>query len=152
MNRALKLLLLIAIAFAPLSCTRNCGNIGDWFGIWKLESITVNGESDPYYHGNVFWRFQTNMILMTYTYETNYDASGSYGTWTENNNILELNFSYYTEGESEQGAWYIPPAVTHIPAGISRLSVLHLSRKEIKLSYLSQSDGKEYFYLLKKWG
>ena len=41
--------LLVLIATVLPSCTQNDGNIGDWFGHWKLLSVTVNGEENEEY-------------------------------------------------------------------------------------------------------
>ena len=46
------------------SCTRNNGDIGPWFGTWKLTEITVDGTSDAGYEGNIFWKFQNDVFEM----------------------------------------------------------------------------------------
>ena len=54
--------LLVLIATVLPSCTQNDGNIGDWFGHWKLLSVTVNGEENEEYEGNIFFSFQSSVF------------------------------------------------------------------------------------------
>ena len=41
-----RIILLIVIALSFNACTHNNGDIGDLFGTWKLETITIDGEKD----------------------------------------------------------------------------------------------------------
>ena len=56
------LLTIFSLTFLP-SCQNN-GDIGPWYGMWKLTSLTIDGEEDPAYEGNVFWKFQTGVVQM----------------------------------------------------------------------------------------
>ena len=47
------------------SCTQNDGNIGEWFGHWKLNTISVNGAVDDEYGGNIFFSFQSKTFCQT---------------------------------------------------------------------------------------
>ena len=42
------------VLFCMTGCIHHNGNIGHWFGKWKLTQITVNEESDTTYNGNIY--------------------------------------------------------------------------------------------------
>lgn len=60
------------IAFIPLliimlltsGCTQNNGEIDPWFGTWRLESLTCDGEPSDDYHGQMTWSFQNDIICL----------------------------------------------------------------------------------------
>lgn len=151
--RNISTLLLIAIlALTPLSCVHNNGDIGDWFGTWRLESIKINGQPDTGYDHYIIWKFQSDMVVMVEADDILHERDERFGTWRQTGDLLELNFSYSTDGEETQASTYIPPAATHIPPGISVLDIVKLSKREIQLIYVSPDNNNEYFYTLKKWG
>lgn len=152
MKTLIRLFLLIAIAALPQACVHNDGNIGDWFGTWRLESIKINGTPDAGYNQYIIWKFQSDMVLMVEADDVLHEKDEHFGTWRQEGDILELNYSYNNEGSTVQAPTYTPPASTHLPAGISVLSIIKLSKGEIQLLYTSPETGDEYFYTLKKWG
>ena len=54
--------LTIIFAFVAMlamsGCVQNNGHIGHWFGLWKVERVTIDGQDDADYKGNVFFAFQ----------------------------------------------------------------------------------------------
>ena len=49
--------IIISIALLMLTstgCTRNNGDIGDWFGQWQQTEMLVDGAPDAEYHGQYF--------------------------------------------------------------------------------------------------
>ena len=51
------------LAAATLSCTHNNGDIGVWFGLWKVTSVEVDGSADRKYKGNMYFSFQNTPVL-----------------------------------------------------------------------------------------
>ncbi|MCM1518946.1 MAG: lipocalin-like domain-containing protein [Pseudoflavonifractor sp.] len=144
------LLLLMAVMLG--GCTHNNGDIGPWFGEWKLTSITVDGVPDTDYDGNIFWAFQTTVIeMLSVDDETTADYRQRWGTWAQDGTVLTLDFTHSDDRNPAGSDKYIPFPATGLPAGVSELDILSLSGSEIKLSYTAD-DGKVYGYLLKKWG
>ncbi len=46
------------------SCRMNNGDIGDFFGTWYMESMTVDGEPNPELpHERLFWSFQLTITI-----------------------------------------------------------------------------------------
>ena len=50
--------LTIIFAFVAMlamsGCVQNNGHIGHWFGLWKVERVTIDGQDDADYKGSVF--------------------------------------------------------------------------------------------------
>lgn len=144
-----KILFLVCIATLFGGCTRNNGDIGDLFGIWRLESITADGEEIEFLEGEtraLTWSFQSHIILIRTIYDYN-ESGGFFGTWTKENSVLILNFTH----EIESGAGgFRPPTVLHLnPDGITTLSIHTLTSRHLDVSHVN-TDGKEYRYKFKK--
>lgn len=43
---------------AMSGCVQNNGHIGHWFGQWKVERMTIDGQDDADYEDGVFFCFQ----------------------------------------------------------------------------------------------
>lgn len=144
-------ILLLAMTCSFASCTHNNGDIGDWFGTWKLEKIEVDG-SPAEYDGNIIWKFQSDIVWMGVVDDVMHTATNSFGTWTCIDDILTLNFTYSDNNFPNPGTGqYAPPSQTLIPSGITEMSVLELSSSRIRLLY-RRSDGSAVMYHLSKWG
>lgn len=137
----------VALLFG--GCTRNNGDIGDLFGIWRLESLTADGEEIEFIEGEMralTWSFQSHIIYIRTIYDYN-ETGGFFGTWTKENSILILNFTH----ENENGAGgFRPPSVLHLnPDGITPLSIHTLTSRHLEVSHIN-TDGIEYRYKFKK--
>jgi len=79
-----KILLSAAVAtFAVtlLSCDRNGGDIGPYFGIWALDGIDADGNPDPtFVPDHTFFSFHSNVVEVTLTDEYHQYIS-RFGTW-----------------------------------------------------------------------
>lgn len=144
--------MLLAITCSLASCTHNNGDIGHWFGTWKLEKIEVDGVPQEDYKGNIIWKFQSDIVWMGVVNDAEHTVTNSFGTWTCFEDILTLNFSYSDNNFPNPGTGqYAPPAQTLIPSGITEMTVLQLSSSRIKLLY-KRSDGSAVTYSLSRWG
>lgn len=128
---------------AITSCTHNNGDIGDWFGTWRLESITIDGEADQAYAPPyMIWKFQNSIIQFILPDDKAHDYPTTTGSWHEEANCLYLDFSWNLGGPLTD--------TSHLPETCT-LKILHLSGRSIELQYDSP-DGQVYIYRLKKWG
>lgn len=150
--RLIKYLFLITIiTFSTISCTRNNGDIGDYFGTWKLEQITINNKKDTEYKGNIFWGFQSSVFTMKEVNDTLHTKSEHWGTWEEQNDKLILNFTHSDNSNPQSSFKYSPAKATYLPANsISILDIITLSGNEMKLQY-TDSIGNIFNYDLTKW-
>lgn len=132
-------------------CTHNNGDIGDWFGTWKLQSIGVNGSDDPAYDNNVLWKFQNNIVSMVCADDIQHTADCRYGTWEQAGDRLILDFTHSDDRYEPGTGPYAPLPQTYIKAGRSELRVIKLSGSDMWLQ-MTADDGTIYTYSLKKWG
>lgn len=155
MMQTVKKWILIATASLLLivgldGCTQNNGDIGPWFGTWKLDSMTINGAPDTEYAGNVLWKFQANLLSMIRVFGS-HEQYEMYGTWSEPQpGVLRIEFIYSDDAEPEGSMKYSPLPETHLPPGISDLDILEMKGSRLYLRYLS-AGGTVYEYRLTKW-
>lgn len=135
------------------SCTHNNGDIGDWFGTWKLREITINSTPDATYAGNMFWKFQSATIQIVELDEY-HGRADSWGSWEElpasSGVILRLNFTHSDNNNPVGSGKYSPPKASYLPsASVSDLDVLHLDSKTLRLRYQA-ADATVYEYSFSK--
>ncbi|MCM1077706.1 MAG: lipocalin-like domain-containing protein [Bacteroides sp.] len=133
-------------------CTHNNGDIGDFFGEWRVEKITADGQPIRLYEDLpdspilYTWAFQGNIIRINTLLSHNrfYDC---FGTWSDVDEILTLRFTY-TDSDDGDGYRFTPPEVMHLSAdGVTHLQIDHLDGKKMELSR-TDSDGILYRYYL----
>lgn len=130
------------------SCTHNNGDIGKWFGEWQLRSIEVNGTDDADYQGNILWKFQNNIIEMVSV--TGHTQTEHFGTWSDSDKELTLNFTHHDDNNPAGSDRYAPPSVTRLPAAIVTLKIVKLSSSEIILQYAPDSSTLIVYTLRKR--
>ncbi len=142
----------ITIIFVLSGCTRNNGDIGDYFGEWRLDKLTADGVEMPIYDsGNEVvlytWAFHGKIIRINTVY-VHHHVENSFGSWLEDGDILELEFSYHDDIEDNMGM-YTPPVALHLNSG--GITRLHIDKMKDRYMILSQiSNGIEYTYHLKR--
>ena len=152
MMKKIKLLAVCAVmAGIFCGCLQNHGYIGRLFGSWVLCEMTVNGEDyDSSQYGDLFWSFQSNIIMMTTVFDHG-TANRAFGTWTESDDDLILNLGHKYDGIAQPGTGaYGPPSWLGLPG--SDNVVLHYQVKEKnKMSFdYTSPDGTRYFYAFKR--
>ena len=117
MKTLTRIISIILLALSLNACTHNNGDIGDLFGTWKLQSITINGESDSTYQSNVLWKFQSSIISMVKVDDTTHSKAESWGTWSYSNDDtqLVLDFTHTDNNNPNVGSSkYSPFPETHL--------------------------------------
>lgn len=129
------ILLSVLLSTVISGCTHNNGDIGEWFGTWKVTEITIDSTNDSTYTGNMFWLFQSSVICMR-TMDENHGYTDHWGSWKElPDSHLELNFTHY-DNDNEPGSWiYRPAPASRLPVAVNILTISHLSRSSAILSY-----------------
>ena len=133
------------MAFGILSftgCTHNNGDIGPWFGQWKVERIDKDGQPDPEYQGNCLLRFQSSVVTAVLVTDNGYTTSSSvkYGNWEESGGYMHFEFKEYSNA---------PLEALHFDT-VCSLKVLDREGKNKRLQ-LAKDDGTVYTYYLVKW-
>lgn len=152
MKRIFGIIFIISsVLMAAVGCTQNHGHIGRLFGTWYLYAMSCNGSDvDITEHGDMFWSFQSDIIMLTQTYDHG-TVDKQYGTFIETDNTLILDFNHSFSSTDGVGAGtYTPPAWLGLPAedGIV-LQYLENNSNSMTLKYNAVS-GEEYVYYFKR--
>lgn len=139
-QRIYKIFTLALLAAATLSCTHNNGDIGVWFGLWRVEQLTVNGHNDRDYAGNIYFGFQSTTVEQKLVHD-NHSVSQMFGEWKEEGDILSITFpdprywpiDGFLRGNGEE----------------NRLTVQHLDGKHIALTFITPNDDTVIYNLVK---
>lgn len=129
-------------------CMQHNGRIGDWFGSWKLESISVNGTDDAAYAGNIFFQFQTDKVHIIEV-DTSLPATRQdcFGRWAESDGTLVLDFSYTADGMSSH---FIPMPQTMLSNDVNILKIDSKSSKRMQWTLEKTEPARTIVYKLKK--
>ena len=173
MKRTVYISCMIFVVLSFCGCTHNNGDIGPWFGQWKVERIDKNGMPDTDYEGDCLLRFQSSVVTVVLVTNNGYAESSSlkYGNWEETGGYMHFDFKEGLNtplnklhmdkfvcpvcgyvGQSLIGVWECPECGTS--AGEFKvecdLKVLIREGKEKQLQ-LVMDDGTVYTYYLVKW-
>lgn len=143
-----KLVFGLAACLTLSGCMQHNGNIGDWFGTWKLETITVNGAEDRSYQGNIFFQFQTDIVRIVQV-DVSAPTPGRtecFGRWEENDGILTLDFSYSAEGINH----FTPMPETLLDKGINLLTIDSQTSKKMRLTGEKNDPAQTVVYTFRK--
>lgn len=142
------LLLVAGLSAVLISCTHNEGDIGPYFGTWKLTAITVDGEEVESYSGNIFWQFQASVFCMRQV-DDSHGQETRWASWYSSGDSLYLDFSH-EEDEYDNVDKYKPFGVSGLGQGLNRLEIMTLSGRKMTLEYVDP-EGTVYRYSLTKW-
>ena len=143
--RSLKILIFAFIAILT-SCTTNNGDIGEWFGTWKVTEIKVGDEPMEGYDGSLFMVFQSNVVEMLQVGE-HQSYNRCFGDWAEEGRLLILNFSYSTTNTQDPD--YTLPPVTMMQQAIVNCTLLKNDDRD-KIFTFTGTDDKTITYTIHK--
>jgi len=138
----------MATCLISAGCTHNNGSIGEWFGEWMMQSVEINGMDDDTYKGDVLWKFQNDIVEMVVI--DGHSHTEHYGTWSDTDGELILNFSHSDDLTQAGTGKYAPPAQTYLPAAIVSLKIIKLSSPEIVLQYAPEGSATIVYTLRKR--
>lgn len=145
-----KIIFILLIAVTMGSCRVNNGDIGDFFGSWLLYSMTVDGNEAPGFNPEeTFWEFQNNIIEISRVDER-FDKSGRWGTWSETDSDLLLDFTHSDDKYAPGTDIYQAPEWLYMPA--NEVIVLHFTERKATRMKLGWTDreGRLISYALRK--
>lgn len=145
-----KLIFTLFVTVVLCGCRVNNGDIGDFFGSWLLESMTVDGvEAEDFDSESTFWEFQNNIIKITrVTPQLNSD--GRWGTWVDNGSQLFLDFTHYEDGVAPGTGSYQAPEWLDMPQ--NEIIALTFDKRASRRMILWRTDalGRRIAYSLRK--
>ena len=141
MKTAIRNILVLLVMTVVASCTSNNGDIGPWFGTWKVTEVRCDGEAEEQYAGNMFFKFQSSVFEVLVVNDHHFTDT-AFGEWRE-------------EPGGKIVIWF--PDQSYEPAQES-----HFAREANVLTYdavkasgflltLKATDGHTYTYRLVKW-
>ncbi len=144
MRTLIRTLTLLLLSIPASSCMQHNGDIGEFFGTWKLTSLTIDNNEDPAYNHNVFFQFQTNVIRVVKV-EPHQLFSNHFGQWSREGQTLCLDFGFTANAPSE----YEAPQYLYLTNGKNMLHIVKLSSRNMELT-LGLENGSTVRYRLKK--
>lgn len=152
-KRFAEILMALLLMTITGSCTRNNGDIGDYFGEWRLERLTADGEEVALYTEKsgvelYTWGFQGRLIQIVEILPR-HEYIEHTGSWREDGDILELNFGYSDNEPGHLPGYRAPEALHLVCDGITRLHIDRFKHRRMVLSYVSDK-GVLYTYYLKR--
>ncbi|MDE5983000.1 MAG: lipocalin-like domain-containing protein [Duncaniella sp.] len=144
-------LMVMAAGFLT-GCTQNDGDIGPWFGRWRLDKMTCDGKNmDIYADADirlVYWSFQNNIVRVAVQHAHDVEEI-TFGRWSQQDDLLLLDFTASGDPVDNPGI-FTPPAILHFESDeINRLTINEMTDSYLDLSHHG-ADGRLYQYFLKK--
>lgn len=140
------------------ACTQNNGNIGMWFGHWKVTEITINGTSVDNYSGNVFFSFQNKVFAQMEKNGEAYDQR--FANFEDCGDHIIITFPYVTDengnpvydenGDLLTEDRFFPLEITRMSMGENILNVDQANGDKLQLSMIDAA-GETVVFRLKKW-
>lgn len=104
----------VALLSGACGCTRDNGDIGSIFGIWRLAGLEVDGVEADDYEYNCFWSFQNNIIsFVMLDAPEDHTALRRWCTFDKEEGYLTLDLSHHGNGINDY--LYSVPAFLRLP-------------------------------------
>lgn len=152
MKRYIYTILALVAIVCTSSCTQNNGNIGDLFGSWVLEEVTIDGTpADMAEDTPTVFSFQSNVVRVTY-YDDEYYHFNYLGTWTRSDNTLDFNFTHHSNQTEPGEEHYSAPTWLDFETGVvTHTTIVRLNSGHLDFTRIS-ADGTTYLYkFVKTW-
>ena len=133
---------MFAIVLALVSsCTRNDGDIGELFGIWRVTAIEVDGANQNDYDGTLYFAFQSSVFSQKKVNEVTHWHDDLFATWKYQGKDIIIDFS---------DDRYTPISITGMQQGQNLVIIESIEGDDLIMSYVNP-EGVKYRYILKKW-
>lgn len=143
-----RLTIYIFLMLMLIGCTQNDGIITPMFGYWRLDRITVDGETVA--TPESVWAFQSSIVCFQML-KPIHEMEEHWALWDRMNGIMSVSFDNYDDS-TPAGEWpYNPPRIPGFPKGVAilQLKEITVSKHDMILEHIA-SDGTCYIYYLSK--
>jgi hypothetical protein len=145
-------MLIFALVIALTGCRTNNGDIGVYYGSWALKSVTIDGVEDTAWSSDnmwTTWSFQNNVICISRTNDLQ-DMDTRWGTWSEDNGKLLLDFRHSDDNAAAGSGQYAAPSWLYFERNtVTTLGIDAQTSKSMTLSIVD-ANGRKIVYTLKK--
>lgn len=136
MTRLIRYSIYLCILLISTACTQNNGNIGNLFGAWSLEAMTV-GSDDKEFPDNEYTtlRFQNEIACFSRILNDQIETN-RYCTWTRSDNSITFDFKHH-DNTTEQGQnYYAAPEWLDMPLNSTfTMTIRQLDSKHLVLTW-----------------
>ncbi len=149
------LLAAIALLLATFAtgCVTNNGDIGNLYGLWKLEKLVVDDKevAQPEADGSyTTWLFQNDIIEIVHT-TPRHDMIARNGTWARpSDKVMTFDFTHGDDTYAPGTDLYRAPEWISFPEGKSTFDVITDDGKRLILQYAEAGRTVRYT-LVKDW-
>lgn len=157
MNKSIITFIIVAFVAMLQSCTQNNGHIGEWFGHWKVTSITIDGTPNSDYECNMFFSFQSKVFGQRIV-DNLHGTEMRFANWDNRGDYFIITFPYETDADGnplydEEGnlvCLYEPYPISHMSMGENIVYVDYINGNDLQLS-MTDAEGAAIVYHLEKW-
>lgn len=144
--------LLFFISLSVLNSCSDSDGYNNFKGTWKLQSVTVDGKRVDDYDGNIFWKFQDNVILMQVVDDMMHEREDHFGTWKADidSSVLQLDFSHSDNSNPPGEGLYSPPEHIGLNNGVTIFEIERFTSSLIVLKY-QKTDNSIWTYTLTRY-
>ncbi len=146
--RRLSLIIFGIVALISTSCSQNDGNIGFWFGTWQCSEISIDGEGQSGYTGNMFFKFQTGIcdivVVSSHNDFTQYFCEFK----PQDNGTVILDCGHTAGTDSFHDYDFDLPDGLPFVKGDNIFKYDRINSRKVRLTF--DNDGKTYIFTLKK--
>lgn len=121
------------------SCTRNDGDIGQLFGMWRVTSIEKNGTLNADYDGTMYFLFQSSVYCQKKVNEQTNGYDDRMALWRYEGEGVVITFSDF-----------LPLSITGMARGDNYVNIDECTGDAMTMSYGSV-EGDIFVYKMKKW-
>ena len=129
-------------------CTKNNGDIGNWFGLWHVDNIEIDGIDDSGYDGNFYFLFQGKVFCIRWVDEVNHESIEGYAQWQESDDGKTMTVNFVDSNYSPTLYGAVPQ--THLST-VNTFDVVTLNNEKMVLQLTDPETGISYTYYLTCW-
>ena len=144
--KAISYILLMSLMTIVTACTQNDGHIGKFFGSWVLTEMTVGNTATDFPQGQYTTMSFQNDVVKFILHQPDGSYEERFGTWTESDGMLKLDFTHSDDRYDAGTAIYRAPEWLDFPAKtITDLLIADMTDGKLTL-VLDRTDGEEIVY------
>lgn len=148
MKHILNITITILLALVASSC-QNDGYIGDIFGTWKVESVSLDGQPAALRFPTTF-SFQNSVVEVVALTDDYMGNSQRFGSWERNAESITLNFTHHDDSRPAGTSIYEAPAWLGMSSDTKIQMTCTISGRSMDWTWHSPA-GVYNYKLVKAW-
>lgn len=151
--RKLYLIITFLASLAFVSCTHNDGDIGPWFGDWRIVSYTVDGQDMTSENvSETIISFQSQVITVVMPTDSYGSVYYRVGTWTQPSaSEVVFDFTHHGSADQDQSIYEAPQWLGWISSERMDFRLSDQKSRSMTLTWVSPSGAKHVYKIKKTW-